>query len=104
MISSFCSNEILKYLFYFLDFHVPSILSRYLNEFSVKLDILSNYAKCLFVYMGCTISAGCIIPKMYAQVGCTNGRGVLLAIGILIETLRYINLFYTVKCKLYNRL
>ena len=89
MISSFCSNEILQYLFYFLDSAVPPILSRYLNEFSVELDILSTYAKCLFVYMGCTISTGCTIPKMYAQGGCTNGRGVLLAISILIETLRY---------------
>ena len=88
MISSFFSKEILKYLFYFLDFPVPPILSRYLNEFSVELDILSNYAKCLFVYMGCTISTGCTIPKMYAQGGCSNRRGVLLAIGILIETLR----------------
>ena len=88
MISSFCSNAILKYFFYFPDSPAPFILSRYLNEFSVKLDILSNYTKCLFVYLGCTISTGCIVPKMYTQGGCNNRRGVLLAIGILLETLR----------------
>ena len=84
MISSFCSNEILKYLFYFLDFPVPPILSRYLNEFSVKLDILSNYATCLFVYLGCTIRTRCIIYYQKAcPIGCANRRGVLLAIVIL---------------------
>ena len=69
MIFSFFSNEILQYLFYFLDSAVPPILSRYLNEFSVELDILSPYAKCLFVYMGCTISAGFIITKKHEKRG-----------------------------------
>ena len=69
MIFSFFSNKILQYIFYFLDSPVPFILSRYLNEFSVQLDILSNDAKCLFVYLGCTISAGCIITKKHEKGG-----------------------------------